>query len=61
MTSQNKPHTIANIVFIEFCDVVKQEITRDEYNRLHPTIKALARKDGILVEGAWGFDEEGYT
>ena len=51
----------ASLKYYNQIKVVKQEITRDEYNRLHPTIKALARKDGILVEGAWGFDEEGYT
>jgi hypothetical protein len=50
----------ASLKYYNQIKVVKQEITRDEYNRLHPTIKALARKDGILVEGAWGFDEEGY-
>ena len=29
-------------------------------SRLHPSIKALAKKEGKLVEGSWGFDEEGY-
>lgn len=40
--------------------LINGEITRAEYSRLHPTIKAIARKDGKLVEGSWGFDEEGY-
>lgn len=50
----------ASLTYYNQIKVVKGEITRDEYNRLHPTIKALVRKDGILVEGAWGFEEEGY-
>jgi len=50
----------ASLKYYNQIKVVKGEITRDEYNRLHPTIKALVKKDGILVEGAWGFDEEGY-
>ena len=50
----------ASLKYYNQVKIVKGEITRDEYNRLHPTIKALARKDGILVEGAWGFDEEGF-
>ena len=40
--------------------LISGEITRAEYSRLHPTIKSLARKEGKLVEGSWGFDEEGY-
>ena len=36
------------------------KITRTNYNRLHPTIKALVRKEGTLIEGAFGFDEEGF-
>ena len=40
--------------------LISGEITRAEYSRLHPTVKALARKEGKLVEGSWGYDEEGY-
>ena len=40
--------------------LISGEITRAEYSRLHPTIKAIAKKEGKLVEGSWGFDEEGY-
>jgi len=40
--------------------LISGEITRAEYSRLHPSIKALAKKEGKLVEGSWGFDEEGY-
>ena len=40
--------------------LINGEITRSEYSRLHPSIKAIAKKEGKLVEGSWGFDEEGY-
>ncbi len=51
----------ASLKYYNQVKVTKQEITRQEYNRLHPTIKALVKKEGTLVENAFGSDEEGFS
>jgi hypothetical protein len=47
---------LANIV-----DGPTAEVTREEWNRMHPDVKILVQDQKLLVEEPFGFDEQGFT